>query len=327
MIESRPNFADESSRDLGFGTEVARDVHKRLLNRDGTFNVVRYGLNPLSALSFYHWSLTTSWPIFLGFLSVSYLAINTIFAIAYLACGSTALIGPSAQSLGGEFLRAFFFSVETFATIGYGNITPTGVAPNVLVTLEALLNIVGVALATGVVFARFSRPTAKILYSRHAVIGPYRGGTAFEFRITNARSSQIIELGAKVILSRLESSGEGIVRKFHDLELERRGVVFFPLSWTLVHPIDSTSPLAGVTKADLISSSTEILILLTGIDETASQTVHSRSSYKADEIIWNATFASIFRRSEKYGILGMDISRLHDVEPVDGKSMVPARAV
>lgn len=306
-------LTEDPQKDLGFGSEVARSSQKRLLNRDGSFNVVRYGLNPLSALSFYHWSLSVSWPIFLAFLSASYLVINMLFAFAYVACGPDALMGMSAASVGGQFFRAFFFSVETFATIGYGNIVPVGIPANLLVTFEALLNIVGVALATGVVFARFSRPTARILFSRHALIAPYRDGSAFEFRIANARSSQIIELEAKVSLSRMESSADGMVRKFHDLKLERSKVVFFPLSWTLVHPIDATSPLSGWTSADLITANAEFLILLVGIDETYSQSVHTRSSYKADEVIWNATFASVFRRDDKHGILGMDVGRLHDV--------------
>ncbi len=315
-VSSRRSIVDDPSRDLGFGSEVGRNVYKRLLNRDGTFNVVRFGLNPLSALSLYHWSLSISWPVFLGFLSLSFLTINTVFAMAYLACGVGALTGQPATSLGGDFFRAFFFSVETFATIGYGNIVPTGIPANLLVTLEALLNIVGVALATGIVFARFSRPTARVAYSNNAIIAPYRDKTAFEFRIANTRSNQIIELNAKVILSRLESSAEGMVREFYDLRLERSSVVFFPLSWTLVHPIDADSPLSGWTSSDLFSASAEVLILLTGIDETSSQTVHSRSSYKADEIIWNAVFGSVFRRDERLGILGMDIRRLHDIRPV-----------
>lgn len=313
---SRRSIVDDPSRDLGFGSEVGRNVYKRLLNRDGTFNVVRFGLNPFSALSLYHWSLSISWPVFLGFLSLSFLAINTIFAVAYLACGVGALTGQPATSVGGDFFRAFFFSVETFATIGYGNIVPTGIPANLLVTLEALLNIVGVALATGIVFARFSRPTARIAYSSNAIIAPYRDKTAFEFRIANTRSNQIIELNAKVILSRLELSAEGMVREFYDLRLERSSVVFFPLSWTLVHPIDADSPLSGWSSSDLLSASAEVLILLTGIDETSSQTVHSRSSYKADEIIWNAVFGTVFRRDERLGILGMDIRRLHDIRPV-----------
>ena len=307
---------EDPSKDLGFGSEVARGSHKRLLNRDGTFNVARFGLSRLSSLSIYHWSLSASWPRFLGMLAVTYLVVNTVFAFGYILCGIDALRGEAAASTSEIFLRAFFFSVQTFATIGYGHVIAYGTPANMLITLEAFLNIVGVALATGVVFARFSRPTAKIIYSHQAVVAPYKGRSALEFRIANARTSQIIELEAKVILSRIEASSEGLVRKFRDLNLERTRVTFFPLSWTLVHPIDQSSPLAGMSHADLVETNAEILILLTGTDETSSQTVHSRSSYKAEEIIWNASFAPIFRRSREDGILGMDVSRIHDISRV-----------
>ncbi|MEO5905040.1 MAG: ion channel [Gemmatimonadaceae bacterium] len=308
-----PASVEDPSKDLGFGSEVARGSHKRLLNRDGTFNVVRFGLRPFASLSIYHWSLSASWPRFLGMLAVAYLGINTLFAFGYILCGVNALQGEPVSSSSAVFMRAFFFSVQTFATIGYGHVIAVGLASNVLVTLEAFLNIVGVALSTGVVFARFSRPTAKIIYSRNAVVAPYKGISALEFRIANSRTSQIIELEAKVILSRIEASSEGLVRKFRDLDLERTRVTFFPLSWTLVHPIDERSPLAGMQYEDLLESNTEILILLTGTDETSSQTVHSRSSYKAEEIVWNASFAPIFKRSHEDGILGMDVGRIHDI--------------
>ena len=269
----------------------------------------------------YHWSLSASWPRFLGMLAVTYLMINTLFAFGYVALGINALQGEPVSSGIEIFTRAFFFSVQTFATIGYGHVIAVGVAANLVVTLEAFLNIVAVALSTGVVFARFSRPTAKIIYSRHAVVAPYKGISALEFRIVNARSSQIIELDAKVILSRIEASSEGLVRTFRDLSLERTRVTFFPLSWTLVHPIDKKSPLSGMSHADLMETNTEILILLTGTDETSSQTVHSRSSYKADEIIWNASFATIFKRSQEDGILGMDVGKIHDVNRLGESSI------
>lgn len=312
-----PGSLDDPSKDLGFGSEVARGSHKRLLNRDGSFNVVRFGLRPFASLSIYHWSLSASWPRFLGMLAVAYLTINTLFAFGYILCGVNALQGEAVGSAASVFMRAFFFSVQTFATIGYGHVIAVGTAANILVTLEAFLNIVGVALSTGVVFARFSRPTAKIIYSRQAVVAPYKGILALEFRIANSRTSQIIELEAKVILSRIEATGEGLVRKFRDLHLERTRVTFFPLSWTLVHPIDERSPLLGMQYEDLLESNTEILILLTGTDETSSQTVHSRSSYKAEEIVWNATFAPIFKRSHEDGILGMDVGRIHDIAKLD----------
>lgn len=306
----------EEFRDLGFGAEVARGTRRRLLNRDGSFNVALEGLDPLSSLSLYHWLLTISWPKFLAFISATYLVLNTFFALAYLACGPDVLQSASGSFSNQPFYRAFFFSVDTFATIGYGNITPVGVLANSLVTIEALLNIVGVALATGVIFARFSRPSARIIYSRNAIVAPYREAHALEFRIANARSSQLIEVQVQAILTKLERVGGTTVRRFHDLPLERNRVVFFPLSWTVVHPIDAASPMSGLTHADLVAANAELLVLLTGTDETVSQTVHSRSSYQANEIIWGARFANMFMRDEVEGIMGMDLNRIHDIERV-----------
>ena len=316
-----PASAEEEFKDLGFGTEVARGARQRLLNRDGSFNVVREGLNPLSSLSLYHWLLTISWPRFLGFIAGSYVAVNTLFAFAFLLCGQDALQSSSGSFAAQPFYRAFFFSVDSFATIGYGNIVPMGVAANTLVTIEALLNILGIALATGVIFSRFSRPSARIVYSRNAIVAPYREKTALEFRIANGRSSQLIEVQIQVILTKMERNNGTTVRKFYDLDLERHRVVFFALSWTVVHPIDPSSPMWGLTPKDLRDSDAEILILLTATDETLSQVVHSRSSYKADEIIWDAKFANMFMRSEQDGIIGMNLNRIHEIEAVISRAV------
>jgi inward rectifier potassium channel len=262
--------------------------------------------------------LTISWPKFLGFVAISYVAVNAVFAVAFLLCGPDALQSASGNFSGQPFYRAFFFSVDTFATIGYGNIIPVGVAANTLVAIEALLYILGIALATGVIFSRFSRPSTQIIYSRNAIVAPYRGISALEFRIANARSSQLIEVQVQVILTKMEQVDGSSVRKFYDLSLERQRVVFFALSWTIVHPIDENSPLQGLSRKDLIDSDAELLILLTGTDETISQTVHSRSSYKADEIVWGARFGNMFMRSEDGGIIGMNLTRIHNFEPVLG---------
>jgi len=311
-----PKSSEEEFRDLGFGTEVARGARQRLLNRDGSFNVIREGLNPLSSLTLYHWLLTISWPRLLASIAGSYVAVNVLFTVAFLLCGPDALQSFSGSFAGHPFYRAFFFSVDTFATIGYGNIIPVGVAANTLVTIEAFLNILGIALATGVIFSRFSRPSTRIVYSRNAIVAPYRDRTALEFRIANGRSNQLIEVQVQVILTKLEKANGVSIRKFYDLGLERHRVVFFALSWTIVHPINQDSPMWGLTQSDLLDADAEILILLTGTDETISQTVHSRSSYKADEIIWGAKFTNMFMRTEADGIIGMNLDRIHDIEVV-----------
>ncbi|MFN2635511.1 MAG: ion channel [Gemmatimonadaceae bacterium] len=244
----------------------------------------------------------------------SYIAVNAVFAAAFLFCGPDALQSTVGSFDGQPFYRAFFFSVDSFATIGYGNITPVGVAANTLVTIEALLNIVGIALVTGVIFARFSRPSPRIIYSRNAIVAPYRDMMALEFRIANARSSQLIEVGIQAILTKMEVVNGMKIRKFYDLNLERQRVVFFALSWTVVHPIDESSPMRGLTREDLIDADAELLILLSGTDDTLSQTVHSRSSYKADEIVWGAKFSNMFMRTEREGIVGMNLDHIHEIE-------------
>jgi len=299
-------------RDLGFGAVVSRESRHRLLNRDGSFNVVRGGLDPFASLSLYHFLLTVSWPRFLGLLTGFYFLVNGVFAAAYVACGPGALTGTVGLSAGRRILTAFFFSVQTFATIGYGTIAPQTIPAHVLVTLESLTGLLGVTLATGILFARFARPTALILFSDRAVIAPYNGSTAFEFRIANARSNELVELEAAVMLSRLRPDGS---REFVPLELERRRVAFFPLSWTVVHPIQPGSPLHGLDEEDLLAAEAEFLIQLHAFDETFSQTVQTRSSYRAEELVWGARFANIFNPPLPDGRLSIDVSKLHELEP------------
>src|SRR6266849_4229238 len=307
-------------RDLGFGSVVSRERQQRLLNRDGSFNVARSGLGVLESLAPYHQLLTISWAGFLGLVGALYLVVNLVFAVAYLACGPDALLGPGAEMLGGRFSRAFFFSIQTFATIGYGQIGPNGLPANMVVTVEALVGLMYQALATGLLFARFARPTASILFSRHSVIAPYNTGRGLMFRIVNRRRrNEIIQLEAQVLFSSLEPDQRGgTVRRYSPLPLERNKVTFFPLSWTVVHPIDDASPLAGKTPEDLERTQAEILVLLSGIDETFEQTVHARSSYRADEIVWNARFRSMFLPTDSRSRISVDIRQVHEIEPLEG---------
>jgi inward rectifier potassium channel len=304
----------DDNRDLGFGSVVSQESRRRLVNRDGTFNVVRSGLPFWASLSLYHALLRMSWPRFVALLGVAYLVINATFAGLYLLCGAGALRGPLPVPVEGWFLQAFFFSVETFGTIGYGNIYPVGVAPNLLMTLESFVGLSCLALSTGIIFARFARPTAKILFSRRAIVAPYHGMTAFEFRIMNQLSSQLVEVEVKVILSRIEQRNGKPFRNYYALSLERTKVSFFPLSWTVVHPIDETSPLRQDTAESLAQQDAEFIVLVTAFDETFSQTVHTRSSYRMDEVVWGARFADVFRHDDPRHMLSIDVQRLHEIE-------------
>jgi inward rectifier potassium channel len=310
--------AEVRDRDLGFGSVISRESRQRLLNRDGSFNVVREGLGLLERVAPYQNLLTVSWPWFICLITALYLGINVLFAVLFLACGPDALAGPGVHMLGGPFSQAFFFSIQTFATIGYGQIGPNGLAANTLVTIEALVGLMYQALATGLLFARFARPTASILFSRNAIVAPYAGIQSLQFRCANRRRhNEIIQLEAQVLYSAFETDDRGrLVRRYKFLSLERNNVTFFPLSWTIVHPIDEASPLAGRTREDLERDQAEILVLLSGVDETYEQTVHARTSYRADEIVWSARFKSVFRGTSTAEMLSIDVSRLHDIEPV-----------
>ena len=315
ISKSRDEADDaDPNRDLGLGSVVAQQSRERFLNRDGTFNVERTGLPFLPALSPYYSLLELSWGAFFLLIAASYLLVNAIFALLYLLCGPGALVGMNADMP--TFLQTFFFSIQTFSSIGYGGLAPASLAANLITTAEAVVDVIFIALATGITFARFSRPTSGIVYSKNAVVAPYRDHSGLMFRIVNERKSQIIELTAKVTLSRFETEAGQQVRRFYSLDLERDKVAFFPLALTLVHPIGEGSPLYDVSEAELLRSDAEILILITGVDDTFSQMVHSRSSYKAEEVLWGVRFVSLYSSKNPGSKVSIDVRKLSKVEKV-----------
>lgn len=300
----------EGDRDLGFGAVVAGTSRLRFLNPDGSFNVRRTGLPLITSLNLFHTVMTMSWRVFLSLVLLLYFLSNIIFGAIYASIGTGALVDTSSTPMESAFLRAFFFSVQTFATIGYGTIHPVGVIPNLIVTIESYYSLLANALITGVVFARFARPTARVVFSEVAVIAPYRGITGLMFRLVNGRSNQMIEVEAKVMFARFCDENGKSVRKFDELDLERRKVAFFPLSWTVVHPIDEKSPLYGMSDADLRNSDAEIMILLSAADETFAQVVHTRTSYKADQIRVGSKFISIYNEYSEGEPISIDVRKL-----------------
>jgi inward rectifier potassium channel len=305
----------ENQGDLGLGSRVSSQRHIRILNRDGSFNVRRIGIPNWFGANAYHRLITMSWVRFYLLIATCYVGVNLLFAQLYVLSGPGALAGSEATTYWGRFLEAFFLSVQTLATIGYGALRPQGLAANVMVSIEALTGLLGFALATGILFARFSRPTARLLLSRNALIAPYEGGTALMFRLLNARASELSNVKATVTLTRIENGDPRKARKYHQLRLARESVVLMPMQWVVVHPIDEHSPLHGWTKERLAESDTEVLILLSGVDETFAQTVHTRSSYKQHEIVWGAKFRDIFGSSPD-GVLTIDGARLDEYDEV-----------
>ncbi|MBI2302006.1 MAG: transporter [Armatimonadetes bacterium] len=300
--------------DLGLGTRVASGRRARLLNPDGSFNVHRTGLRFWQSQSAYHALLQTSWPRFIALACLTYVAVNLLFALGYLACGPGGLHRSDQLAPVSRFVQAFFFSVHTVATIGYGNVSPGNLPAEVLVAVESLVGLLGFALVTGLVFARFARPTARILFSRVAVVAPYRGGTALMFRLANARASELSELNVRVNLS-LRRDVDGAPRRtFHALDTERSHIDMFPLSWTVVHPIDESSPLSGLSREDLLAADAEVLVLVTAFEETFSQMVQQRSSYRAEQVRFGAKFATMYTEPAPDEALRVDLSRLDATE-------------
>ncbi len=310
--------ADEEAEesDLGFGSVVAGQSRQRLLNQDGTFNVERAGLGRFTSLNLYHTLLAMSWRVFLSLVLLLYFLSNILFGVLYASIGAEALVDTSSTPTDNLLIRGFFFSVQTFATIGYGTIHPVGIVPNLLVTIESYYSLIANALITGVVFARFAKPTAKVKFSDVAVVAPYRDIEGLMFRIVNGRSSQLLEVGAQVLFARFENENGSPVRRFDVLELERREVAIFPLAWTIVHPIDKDSPLHGLTLNDLRRTEAEILVLLTATDETFAAVVHTRSSYKADEIRFGSKFVSIYNEMRNGEPISIDVRKLSAIEKV-----------
>lgn len=308
------NLSEEEGRDLGFGSVVTGQSRQRLLNADGTFNVQRTGLPAVTSLNLYHTLLSMKWRTFLLLVLLLYFVSNVMFGAMYASFGSEALVDTSSTPTANLFIRGFFFSVQTFATIGYGTIHPVGIVPNLLVTIESYYSLLANALITGLVFARFARPVAKIIFSDVAVIAPYRGIEGLMFRLVNGRSSQLIELEIKVMFARFVNENGKAVRRFDFLELERSKVTFLPLSLTIVHPIDDDSPLKGLTSEDYIRTDAEILILITAIDETFAQSVHTRSSYKPDDIRCGHKFVSIYNEVNDGEPISIDIRKLSMIE-------------
>jgi inward rectifier potassium channel len=274
--------------------------------------VVSIGLRNTPLRDLYHSLLTTTWSQFFGLVLAAYLGANLIFASGYLAIGD-----GIEEARPGNFSDAFFFSVQTMATIGYGKMAPRGLEANLLVTMEALVGLLGLALVTGLVFAKFSRPTARVLFSRNAVITTFDGVPSLLFRMANERGNQIAEAQAHLVLLRTERTPEGEeVRRVHDLRLRRGQSAFFAFTWLVVHPITPDSPLFGETAATMQERDLDLVASVTGLDETLSQSVHARHSWSVEQILWRHRFVDVLVTLPD-GRRAIDYRKFHEVAPDD----------
>lgn len=286
--------------------------------RTGTFGagrtVVSIGLDASPWRDAYHRLLTMSWPRFFALLVVAFLVVNGLFAAGYLAVAD----GIDAARPG-SLADSFFFSVQTLATIGYGRMAPRSLAANVLVSVEAFAGMIGLAVTTGLVFARFARPTARVLFSRVAVIRPWEGVPSLMIRMANARGNQIAEARVKVTFLRDERTAEGeTTRRVHDLRLVRSESPAFALTWTVIHPIDASSPLFGETAESLRRKDVDLTVSFVGIDDGLAQAVHARHAYAAVDLAWNAKLADILEFRPD-GTRIVDYRRFHEVEPLGAR--------
>ena len=287
----------------------ARLVH--LIARNTADRVIALGLRRPLFGDLYHRILTMSWPGFLGVSLAVYLAINMAFATLYLLEP-----GSIVHARGGSYADAFFFSVETIATIGYGVMAPATLYANMLMTVESAAGLLLIALTTGLVFARFSRPTARVMFSRVAVVSPHNGKPTLTVRLANERRNQMLSAQLSMTLVRDERTAEGaLLRRFYDLKLLRDRSPVFALTFAVMHEIDADSPLCGATPEMLAELNAELVLATSGIDETLVQPVHARTSYLPHEILWNHRFADIIGYTED-GRRAIDYRRFHDTVPL-----------
>ena len=304
--------SSEKFNDLGLGTKSSSDT-QRSLNKDGSFNIKKINVPFSERVNFYHSLVTMSWIKFFVLLVSGYFFANLIFATIYMMIGVEHLTGISGITNAEKFLEAFFFSSQTLTTLGYGRIAPVGTLASSVAAIESMIGLLSFALATGLLYGRFSRPVAKIKYSNHAVIAPYKDINAFMFRVVNPRDNQLIEIEVSVTLSMKRQDSQQ--RNFYSLSLERPKVNFFPMTWTIVHPINLSSPLINFTHEDLIEKNAEFIVLMKAFDETFSQIVYSRSSYKASEIKWGEKFVYVIHEANEN--ITVDVGRMDETEKAE----------
>jgi inward rectifier potassium channel len=305
---SKPSF------DPGFTEKYSSGLH-RIINPSGDFNVRRRGTT-WRDIHPYLFMINASGPVFWLLIFGGFVIANAVFALIYVKLGVEHLQGADTSTALSRFLSAFFFSAQTFTTVGYGRISPNSVLTSLVASLQALLGLMALAIATGLLFGRFSRPAARLAFSKQMVVAPYQSGTSLQFRVANRRSNNLMEVETRMMLSTVEPSDQGPKRKFQYLTLERRLIQFLPLSWTIVHPIDESSPLWGRGAEYLAEHQAEFLITIKAFDDTFNQTVHVRHSYRFEEVVWGARFVPAFE-PDAQGEMVLDLGRLSEIASVE----------
>jgi inward rectifier potassium channel len=311
----------DESREFGFGNRVVSG-EQRLMNRDGSSNVRRKGLGYFERFNVFHELIRMPWWKFFTILFSTYLVINLFFASCYYFTRPDNISGMIYHNEAEKFMEIFFFSAQSLTTVGYGRLNPTGMFDSALASIEAMVGLLGFAIATGLLYGRFSRPVVKLLYSDKALVAPYRDLSALMLRVAKKHRSELVDIQASVILSYVMEENGKPVRKFANLKLEFTRVNLLTTSWTIVHPIDDESPLTGWSADDFVNRRAEVLVLLQAFEETFANNVHSRTSYKANEIVVGAKFRPVQEAGEE-GSVVIHLDRISDIEPAP----LPAQAI
>ena len=290
---------------------MAKRKDQPIIVRFGSSQVYRIGTQRTILDDPYHFILTLTWPRFCALVVGFYLTINLAFAVAYwLVDGCVVNARP------GSFSDAFFFSIETLATVGYGAMSPATLYGHIVASLEILVGLMTLAIVTGLIFSRFSKPTARILFSRRMVVRPFEGAQVLMLRAANERNNRIVEANASLAMVRTELTADGeSFTRIHDLPLLRDHTPAFALTWTLIHRIDASSPLHGWNPERLLEARTRIMISINGHDETMAAAVHSYHDYLAEDLIFNSRFVDVMLRGENDERI-IDMTRFHDIEPM-----------
>lgn len=310
--KTRPRPSIKTNNDTGFGSN-ANNYGGRFINRDGTFNLRKEGVPLFKRLSIYHKMLNMPrWKFAVSILGF-YIVINILYSVIYFIIGPSQLTGIIGQTPWIKFKELFFFSTETFTTVGYGRINPIGDGANIVAAFEAMNGFLSFAVVTGLIYGRFAKPKSFLTFSRHALIAPYRDMTALMFRFANFKDNHILtNVEIKVSLAlRIEENGETRY-KFYDLSLERHKIDSLPMNWTVVHPIDENSPIAGFTEEDMRNADAEVYVLINGFDDVYSCYVLQRTSYVYKEMKFGAKFIPMYRESDDGNTTILEMHKLHD---------------
>ncbi|MFV5702652.1 ion channel [Flavobacterium sp. XS2P12] len=291
------NIKAKADKNTGFGTN-ANSYGGRFVNKNGTANVEKKGMHILHRISWYHTMIDMPRWKFMLVLLLFYVGINFLFAFIYYAIGIENLNGiDTSGSDWVQFGQAYFFSAQTFTTVGYGHISPSGFMASLVSAAEALIGLLSFAIATGLFFGRFSKPTAFLKFSHNALIAPYGEITGLMIRTTPFKNTNFTDAEAKMTLGMSVEENGIMTNNFYSLELELDKINALTLSWTLVHPITENSPLYNFTSADFENTHGEILVFIKTFDDMFSNTVAIRTSYTFNEVVYGAKFEPMYARS------------------------------